>query len=387
MVFLCQYAVGNILYLSIQESMAVKKILVGDFIHKSKHCPVLDVRSPGEFSHAHIPGAYSLPLFSDEERKIVGTLYKQQGKQRAIKAGLDSFGPKMKGMVEATEQYVLQHHRLKPSEKDIILSDSASYKTVFVHCWRGGMRSAGVAWLLDLYGFDVYTLAGGYKAYRNWVLQQFENDYPARILGGYTGSNKTALLQSLQQKGQPVIDLEGLAHHKGSAFGGIGMPEQPSQEMFENKLAEALYQYAEKKEVTPLWLEDESQRIGVLNIPHPLWHTIRKKPVFFIDIPFEERLAFIIEQYGSLDKEKLVSAVIRIQKRLGPLETKNVLGFLHEENIRDAFRILLQYYDKTYDKALMGRENPLAKLNKINLSFVDTERNTQKLLECCTAVI
>ncbi|WP_323823994.1 rhodanese-like domain-containing protein, partial [Pseudomonas aeruginosa] len=166
--------------------------------------PVLDVRSPGEFEHAHIPGAYSLPLFTDEERKVVGTAYKKESREKAIKIGLKYFGKKMVKMVEEVEN-------LQSSIKNLNNHSSTVDKTVLVHCWRGGMRSAGVAWLLDLYGFKVYSLVGGYKQYRKWVLEQFQKDYPITIIGGYTGSGKTELLSALAAKGTAIIDLEAIA--------------------------------------------------------------------------------------------------------------------------------------------------------------------------------
>src|SRR5258705_5125928 len=121
----------------------------------------------------------------------------------------------MRKMVEDTESIVISRESLA-NDPGITTKDS---RLVLVHCWRGGMRSAGIAWLLDLYGFKVYTLVGGYKVYRRWVLQQFEKEYPINILGGYTGSGKTEVLQTIAKKQQPVIDLEKLANHKGSAFG------------------------------------------------------------------------------------------------------------------------------------------------------------------------
>ena len=204
--------------------MTAKKISTEEFLQLARKHPVLDVRSPGEYGHAHIPGAHTFPLFSDEERKVVGTLYKQESREKAIKKGLEYFGARMVKMLEDAEA--------------IVNDDS---KSVMVYCWRGGMRSAGVAWLLDLYGFKVYTLAGGYKSFRQWVLVQFNKEYPIKIIGGYTGSGKTEVLAAMQQQGLTTIDLEALAHHKGSAFGAINMPQQPSQEMFENKLATTLF--------------------------------------------------------------------------------------------------------------------------------------------------
>jgi tRNA 2-selenouridine synthase len=161
--------------------MAIKKLTIEEFLQLAKRHPVLDVRSPGEYAHAHIPGAGSLPLFSDEERAVVGTAYKQQNREKAIKIGLDYFGVKMRPMVEAVEALMVGKKKKGPVDGEPVEENA-----VLVHCWRGGMRSAGVAWLLDLYGFKVYTLVGGYKAYRNWVLQQFEKKYAFNILGGYT---------------------------------------------------------------------------------------------------------------------------------------------------------------------------------------------------------
>jgi tRNA 2-selenouridine synthase len=375
--------------------MAVTKIQVEEFVSLSKAHPVIDARSEGEFVHAHIPGAYSLPLFNNEERKIVGTAYKQQSRETAIKIGLDFFGKKMRPMVEEVEA-LLESRKGKNGQ--------ANNKTVLIHCWRGGMRSGAVAWLLDLYGFKVYSLAGGYKAFRNWVLQQFEKEYDLRILGGFTGSGKTYVLQQLKNKGESVVDLENLANHKGSAFGNIGLPPQPSQEMFENKLAvelvnscrlivdsaadktQSINQSTSPSTVichpsTPVWFEDESQRIGLVNIPIPLWKTMRSKTVYFLDIDFEERLNHIVQEYGKGDKEKLIGAIIRIQKRLGGLETKTAINHLIENDIKESFRILLKYYDKQYLKGLNNREVPEAFVKKVQCDKVDSKENVQRLLQ------
>jgi tRNA 2-selenouridine synthase len=347
--------------------MAVKKLTITEFLELAGEYPVLDVRSPGEFDHAHIPGAHSLPLFDDEERKLVGTAYKQESREKAIKIGLEFFGKKMVQMVEEVENVVGSK---QPA--------GGSNKTVMVHCWRGGMRSAGVAWLLDLYGFKVHTLIGGYKNYRNWVLEQFEKDYNIRIIGGYTCSAKTYVLKQLQKNNEAVIDLEAIASHKGSAFGNIGLPAQPSQEMFENLLASQLSNIRSPLS-TIVWMEDESQRIGNVNIPAPLFRYMRTQPVLFLDIPFEERLDHLVEEYGKLDKEKMVNAIIRIQKRLGGLETKNAIGFMIEGNIKESFRILLKYYDKWYEKSLQARENWEQLVSRVAARNCDTATNAAML--------
>ena len=369
----------------------IQKITIEEFLSLAKQYPVLDVRSPGEYIHAHIPTAYSLPLFTDEERKQVGTAYKQQSREAAIKIGLDYFGVKMKAMVEQAESLVQSH---KSGVKPALNSELRTPNSVLVHCWRGGMRSAAVAWLLDLYGFKVYLLVGGYKAYRTWVLAQFEKDYNFNIIGGFTGSGKTLLVHELIKQNKKVIDLEALANHKGSAFGAIENMPQPGQEMFENLLGEALFVAGyslsggsdsgtiNDQRSTSIYLEDESQRIGNLQIPMPLWYTMRKAPVFFMDIPFEERLNYITEEYGKQRKDYLNDAIQRIQKRLGGLETKNALNFLEQDDYKECFRILLTYYDKWYHKGLYNRENISTLLNKIPCTGVDTPINTQKLLSC-----
>jgi tRNA 2-selenouridine synthase len=357
--------------------MAVEKINISEFLEKSQAAPILDVRSPGEFSHASIPGAYSFPLFNDEERKVVGTLYKQKSREDAIKAGLEYFGVKMRRMVEEAETICRDFN---PETKGITKKE----RTVLVHCWRGGMRSGAIAWLLDLYGFKVYALTGGYKQFRNWVLETLSHPGPIRVLGGYTGSGKTDLIQFLSERYKdPVIDLEGLAGHRGSAFGAIGLPKQPSQEMFENKLAGAIHSirrsHAGQPEDLSIWMEDESQRIGTVNLPQVFWQHFRKQPVCFIDIPFEERLKYLAATYGKLNKGDLAAAITRIQKRLGGLETKTALAHLVEGNIIESFRILLHYYDKKYGKSLREREHYDKLIQLVPASSVSAQENARHI--------
>ena len=345
--------------------MAVKRISITEFVSMMEQYPILDVRSPSEYAHAHMKNAYSVPLFTDEERKVVGTAYKQQGKQPAIKLGLHYFGVKMTSMVGEVEAL-------------LAASPDPNNKVVLVHCWRGGMRSAGVAWLLDLYGYTVYTLAGGYKAYRNWVLAQFSMEYKFKVIGGYTGSGKTETLHALQALNEPIIDLEGLAHHKGSTFGNLGQPVQPSQEQFENLLAQSLYKISTSKSY--IWIEDESRRIGLVNIPPQLFEQIRKSKLYFLDISFTQRLQFILMGYGKFEKDKLMSAILRINKRLGGLETKTAINYLIEDDVESSFKILLTYYDKLYLKGAYNRENAETLIHTIEVPTVDAAVNAATLL-------
>ena len=352
----------------------IRSISISDYFHQYSHGLLLDVRSPGEYEHAHIPGARSLPLFTNDERKVVGTAYKQESREKAIKIGLKYFGPKMVKMVEEVEKLKAESIKQKAEGKG---QEEVDFPIV-VHCWRGGMRSAGVAWLLDLYGFEVYTIKGGYKSFRHWCLQQLDASHTMRIIGGYTGSGKTELLHALASRGEYIIDLEGLASHKGSAFGNINMPPQPSQEMFENKLAMAL---AAAKSRT-IWMEDESQRIGDVNMPFGFFKKMRLAPLYFLDIPFEERLDYIVKDYGKGDIEKLVNAIIRIQKRLGGLEAKNAIQCLLEQDIRGCFAILLRYYDKWYLKGLdQHRIDVGDRLTNLTLPTTNAMANATALLQ------
>ena len=384
--------------------MAIEKINIERFLELAQKYPLLDVRSPGEYKHAHIPGAYSLPLFSDEERKIVGTAYKQESREKAIKIGLDFFGPKMSRMVEEAGSIgsrptgyfghsAVSNAEISDTSTQSDQSEIANLKSkiLLVYCWRGGMRSAGVAWLLDLYGFKVHTLAGGYKSFRKWVLETFKHPFEFRVLGGYTGSGKTELLQALEQKGEKVIDLESIANHKGSAFGSIGMSPQPAQEMFENLLAIELHKkllresrgklqnkdYSADSQTPPIWIEDESQRIGLVNIPGDIWSNMRQSPISFLDIPFEERLLHIVREYGNLDKQKLTEAISRISEKLGGLNTKMAISLLEQGETPGSFRIQLEYYDKHYFRALHNRKDIHSLLHTIDCKSVTPENANQ----------
>jgi tRNA 2-selenouridine synthase len=355
--------------------MAVQKIDIDNFIIETsasigsslRSSITIDVRSPAEFEHAHIPHALNLPLFDNEQRALIGTTYKKQSREAAIKVGLPLFGNKMLPMIETVEAWI----------KDRQKENDLTKPTIYVHCWRGGMRSAAVAWLLDLYGYKVIQLTGGYKAYRNWVLAQFTIPYSLKVLGGYTGSGKTEILHALQEKNYAVIDLEGLAHHKGSAYGAIGQLPQPSQEMFENIVAEKLLEVNKKQK--SIWIEDESQRIGTVLIPTPLFHLMRNSTCYFMTIPFEQRLNFIVEGYGSFDQKSLIEATMRIQKRLGGLETKTAIDFITAGALKEAFSILLKYYDKWYEKNAKNEVLPTIELIPVSSEIVDPVHNASLL--------
>lgn len=325
---------------------------------------VLDVRSPSEYAYAHIPGALSFPIFSDEERKVIGTLYKQTSRETAVMEGLKYFGNNLADRAAAAMALVNQSGK-----------DSSA---VIVHCWRGGMRSGAIVWLLNLFGIQVYQLSGGYKAWRNAALQRFEMPRTLKLINGYTGSNKTGVINRLAATGEPAIDLEGLAGHKGSAFGNLDLIPQPSQEHFENLLSEALRQWDELKPGAPIWLEAENQRIGLRNIPTPFFAQMKAAPHYYFIVPFEVRLDFITTHYGKHDTEKIINAIVRIQKKLGGKETRECISLVLEGKIKECFSILLAYYDRLYLRNSPPPEDPTSKF-VIYTHTINEQENLLKL--------
>ncbi len=318
---------------------------------------VFDVRTPAEFEKGHIPGAINLPLFSDAERVDVGTTYKQQGRRPAILLGLDLIGPKMRGLVETIE---------------ILAGSPKSAKPFVLHCWRGGMRSQSVAWLLRLYGFKLGVLEGGYKSFRNWAAERFSEDLNLIVLGGHTGAGKTLLLEGLKKEGKSVVDLEGLANHRGSAFGSLGLPEQPTQQQFENELALVLNDLRGEE----IWIEDEARTVGRCRVPNPIFEIMREATVIFIQKSVEQRLDFLVEIYGESDPDKLSERFENIQKRLGSERLSASLDFLKEGDIREAARIALAYYDKTYTYGLSKRDK-----DKVFFLALDDDKSKAELVK------
>ena len=334
------------------------QLSVDEFLKKVQTLPVIDVRSPGEYDHAHIPGSVSIPLFDNEERALVGTKYKNAGKDSAVLLGLDLVGPKL-------AEFVKKSKKLNPKTKEVL-----------VHCWRGGMRSGSFAWLLNTAGLTASTLVGGYKAYRNTVLAAFAEPRNLLILGGKTGSGKTDILKELAWQGEQIIDLEQLAHHKGSTYGAIGQLPQPATEQFENLI---FGEWRRLDSGRRIWLEDESRNVGSCFVPMPLWQQMRAAPVAFVDVPKAVRVQRLVAEYTGIDHSLLVEATERISKRLGSKVTKDALDALSRNDYATVADLTLDYYDKAYLHGLSQR-NP-ATINRMEISEDNPAQTAQQLIE------
>lgn len=335
----------------------IHSISIDEFLTLRKKFPVLDVRSPAEFAAGHIPGAQNLPLFSDDERKIVGTLYKQQGKDVAIEKGLEIAGNKMVGYMKQAKLF-------------------APDLCVVLHCWRGGMRSESLAWLLSFTGFTVYLLSGGYRAYRHHMADALAMDRPYVIMSGKTGTGKSAILRHLQKLGEQVADLEGLAHHKGSAYGSIGEMAQPTTEQFENDLAEQLVSFNQNARI---WLEDESRSIGTVFLPDSLYRQMKRSHVVVLDMPRDLRIKRLIADYAGHPKQTLADATEKISRKLGGQHAKEAIEAIWDGDYEKAVDLILAYYDKAYTYDLLQHDSQKTMILKTHTD--DAMENAVLILE------
>jgi tRNA 2-selenouridine synthase len=307
---------------------------------------ILDVRSPAEYEQGHIPGAISFPLFDNTERAQVGICYKQEGREPAIALGLELVGPKL-------AQFV---NRAKQLSRD---------RTVRIYCWRGGMRSSSMAWLMKTAGFQVTLLSQGYKGFRHWVRTVVAVPKPILILGGMTGTGKTAVLHALANQGEQILDLEKLANHRGSSYGALGLPPQPTVEQFENLVAA---EWATLDCDRTIWIEAESRMIGTCRVPDELFQQMMSAPVLQIERSRAERIHLLLEIYGVCDREQLIIATERLHKRLGGQHAKRAADLIRQGDLASAIELVLDYYDKTYLYDLKRRNVTIDPINVAGLS-------------------
>ncbi len=339
----------------------MKNIDVDSFLDITQNSVIVDVRTPAEYLLGHIPNSINLPIFSNEQRAEVGTIYKKVSKEKAIERGLDFVGVKLGDFVRT-----LRKHLRKMG------IDGAA--TVGLYCWRGGMRSNSMAWLFSTAGFNVVVLKGGYKAYRSSFIDKLNCSYwKYMVLGGPTGCGKTYILHALREKGQQVIDLEGLAAHRGSAFGRYGHTlEQPSSEHFANMI---YHQLREMDPQIPVWLEAESMSIGRVFMPQELYCAIQAAEIIHFELDRESRLDHIMSDYGDCSVQMLKECFENISKRLGYDNAKRAIELVESGDIRSAASIALDYYDKGYAHSLGKRSN------SIKHRIVLNEYNVDKAVE------
>ncbi|MFH5186004.1 tRNA 2-selenouridine(34) synthase MnmH [Paenibacillus sp. TAB 01] len=292
---------------------------------------LIDVRSPSEYTDFTIPGSRNIPFFDDEERAEIGTIYKQVSVQAAKERGLELISAKLPAFIKTFQQI-------------------EGPKAVF--CWRGGMRSKTTATLLSLMGIRVHRLSGGIREYRRWVvhtLEHFKLHSQGYVINGLTGTGKTLILHSLKEQGYPVLDLEALAGHRGSIFGGIGLRAH-NQKTFESLLLEELIRIGDAPYVL---LEGESKRIGKAVIPDFIMDVKEAGVQLFIDLPIEERVKHILEDYKPWEhKEACLQAFRHIHKRIHTPIAKEIETHLLEDRFAEAVKLLLEhYYDPRYDHA------------------------------------
>ena len=309
------------------------ELMTDAFLARPHGVPVIDVRTPDEFALGHIPGAVNVPLFSNEECAEIGTAYKQEGRNRAVGIGLRCVGPRLDALAGTL----------------LALTDPADPR-LHIHCWRGGMRSASVAWLMEThFGCRVATLIGGYKSFRHWVLDSFAIPRDVRVIAGLTGCGKTEILKQLEARGECIVDFEGLARHKGSAFGQLGESPQPTQAQFENDLA---LSWRATDPARPVWLEDESRMVGKRILPEAFWERKQAARFHLVELPDDERIRHLCGVYSGFPPGQLAACVEAIRSRLGGDRAQAALGALRDGDFAGACRIILSYYDRTYQTCL-----------------------------------
>jgi tRNA 2-selenouridine synthase len=332
-------------------------IEIPEFLSLRKNLPVVDVRSEKEFEEGHVLGAVNIPILNNAERIAVGTDYKKKGQLEAIKTGFRLVGPRIIDLVTEAEKI-------------------APDREMLVHCWRGGMRSENFCHFTGMARLRTHQLKGGYKAYRKAALDSFKSPFKFVVIGGSTGSGKSDVLRALAKKGEQIIDLEKLANHKGSVFGGLMMPPQPTTEQFQNNLFEEILRLDLSRRI---WIEDESIAVGKIFLPEDLWKKMSISPVVEMNVEKAIRIQRLVSEYGPADKNQFLSGIEKITKKLGGQNFTSAKQTLLQGAIASTIEILLTYYDKAYATGMSKKQNRI--LHRMVWNGQDVSGFADELLE------
>ncbi|WP_226642044.1 tRNA 2-selenouridine(34) synthase MnmH [Mesobacillus subterraneus] len=352
----------------------MKDISVQELINSKEFIPV-DVRAPIEHRDSAIPGSVNIPLFTDEEREEIGTIYKRSGEEVAKWRAMEIVSPKLPHLLGEI--------------KDLKMTGAEPV----IHCWRGGMRSRSVASFLEYAGIPALRLAGGYKAYREYILERIPQLLPEKaiVLHGMTGTGKTDLLQALQEKGYPVVDLEKMANHRGSIFGMIGKGEAHNQKTFDALLFDRLN---EIKGSTYFIIEAESKRIGRAAQPEEMLRKKLNGIHYLVKSSIPERVDRIYNEYvhpfigQAWFEEEVAEKVTKLIRRINHEISPSLAIALEEKNYKNLIEILLvHYYDPRYNHALLEYKGPFTEIDADDPNVIkNIEKEIKKTLSGLTAV-
>lgn len=336
----------------------MRNVRVATVSQLSDYDEIIDVRSPAEYAEDHIPGAINAPVLNDEQRAQIGTLYKQVSPFAAKKLGAALIARNVADHLEN------------------LFSEMPKHWKPLIYCWRGGQRSGAMAHILAQVGWSVGRLDGGYKTYRTQVLSDLDtlpDGLQFRVLCGATGSGKSRLLHALHEKGAQVLDLEGLAQHRGSLLGNLPNEPQPAQKMFESRVWDALRRYDPQR---PVFVEAESKKIGLLNMPDALLNKIRSSECLLIEAPIAARVQLLMEDYEHFLTDPAL--IIRRLTPLLPLHGRQVLD--HWQQLAEqgewatlVEKLLVDHYDPAYKRSTSNNFIHLNEAKALHLDRLDKD--------------
>ncbi|WP_461205457.1 tRNA 2-selenouridine(34) synthase MnmH [Clostridium sp. DL1XJH146] len=324
--------------------------------YKRNDVVFIDVRTKQEYDEDCIYGAINIPIFDAEERSKIGYIYKQVSKDEAMTLGLEIASKKLPDFYSKLKEFQKQR------------------KKIVIYCWRGGMRSTSITTVMSLMRLQVFRLEGGYKSYRSYIRGQFnklEGKLKFIVLQGGTGVGKTDILESLEDKGYPVIDLEGYANHRGSTYGSIGLGEQTSQKQFESILYHKLLEHKD----TYMFIEAESSKVGRRDVPKPVYESLLNGIYVHINCSMDLRAKRLENTYVSVDNNisDLIEATSKIKRYLSSNDYENIISHIQAKEFKETAIILLEnYYDKLYNK-WSKKDHPICTINADNVESAVTE--------------